>query len=331
MLSAEGRILRCWQSHAHHLVAWPTNRWYRRPALGEACSNGHREQAIARAMRLFDSGRFRDRLAGLVAIPSTSQDPAHMPDVQRYLADAIRPWLETGLHRRNPSQSARRLRPDPDRRTHGGPGMPTILTYGHGDTVRGLEDQWRAGLDPWTLTERGDLWYGRGTADNKGQHAVNLSALEAVLEERGGKLGFNVKLVLETSEERGSTGLREFVAANAESAGRRCADRQRRAARDARGSDDRHRHPRHLSFRSRGGPAAGRRAFRALGRADHGSGRHPGLRARHASSTATEKSWCATGCRETACRPTFARCWPAARSAAAARRRRSIRTGASLG
>ena len=80
--------------------------------------------------------------------------------------------------------------------------------------MRGLEDQWRAGLDPWTLTEEGDRWYGRGTADNKGQHAVNLSALEAVLAERGGRLGFNLKLVLETSEERGSVGLRDFVAAH---------------------------------------------------------------------------------------------------------------------
>ena len=71
--------------------------------------------------------------------------------------------------------------------------------------MRGLEDQWRAGLDPWQLTEEGDRWYGRGTADNKGQHALNLSALEAVLAERGGKLGFNLKLVLETCEERGSS------------------------------------------------------------------------------------------------------------------------------
>ena len=93
-------------------------------------------------------------------------------------------------------------------------GRPTVLTYGHGDTVRGLEDQWRAGLDPWRLTEEGDRWYGRGSADNKGQHAVNLSALEAVLAERGGKLGFNLKLVLETCEERGSIGLRDFVAAH---------------------------------------------------------------------------------------------------------------------
>jgi acetylornithine deacetylase/succinyl-diaminopimelate desuccinylase-like protein len=94
------------------------------------------------------------------------------------------------------------------------PARPTVLLYGHGDTVRGLEDQWHDGLKPWAVTARDDRWYGRGTADNKGQHAINLAALEAVLAERGGRLGFNVKLVLEMAEERGSKGLREFVAAN---------------------------------------------------------------------------------------------------------------------
>ena len=172
-----------------------------------------RAGAIARALEHFDSNGFRSHLADLVAIPSTSQDPGHEADVQRYLADAIQPWLErmgftVAIHPNpragfGPILTAERME---------NPAFQTILTYGHGDTVRGLEDQWRAGLDPWTLTEEGDHWYGRGSADNKGQHALNLSALEAVLAERGGRLGFNLKLVLETSEERGSTGLREFVA-----------------------------------------------------------------------------------------------------------------------
>ena len=178
-----------------------------------------RDGAVSRALAFFDGNGFRDRLADLVAIPSTSQDPAHLPDVERYLGDAIQPWLRglgftVAIHP-NPRDG---FGPDPDRFAHiEDPALPTVLTYGHGDTVRGLEDQWTPGLDPWTLTERGELWYGRGTADNKGQHALNLSALEAVLEERGGRLGYNLKLVLETSEERGSTGLREFVAANRES------------------------------------------------------------------------------------------------------------------
>jgi acetylornithine deacetylase/succinyl-diaminopimelate desuccinylase-like protein len=176
-----------------------------------------RDSALARALDHFDNNGFRDHLAALVAIPSTSQDPGHGADVERYLGDAIAPWLErmgfTVAIYPNPEPGfgpillAERLE---------GPDRPTVLTYGHGDTVRGLEDQWRAGLSPWVLTEEGDRWYGRGTADNKGQHALNLTALEAVLAERGGVLGFNLKLVLETCEERGSTGLRAFVAAHAD-------------------------------------------------------------------------------------------------------------------
>src|SRR5260221_634338 len=61
----------------------------------------------------------------------------------------------------------------------------TVLGYGHGDVIRGLEAQWRAGLSPWTLTREGERLYGRGTADNKGQHSVNLGALAAVLKARG--------------------------------------------------------------------------------------------------------------------------------------------------
>jgi acetylornithine deacetylase/succinyl-diaminopimelate desuccinylase-like protein len=177
---------------------------------------GTREGAIAQALQFFDGGQFRDRLAGLVAIPSTSQDPGHEADVRRYLEDGIRPWLErlgftVAVHPNprpgfGPILTAERIED---------PKHPTVLTYGHGDTVRGLEDQWDKGLDPWVLTEAGDRWYGRGSADNKGQHVLNLTALEHVLAERGGRLGFNLKLVLETSEERGSIGLREFVAANA--------------------------------------------------------------------------------------------------------------------
>ena len=114
-----------------------------------------REGAVARALAFFDSHGFRDRLADLVAIPSTSQDPGHEADVQRYLDAAIRPWLErlgfsVAIHANprdgfGPILTAERLE-DPAR--------PTILTYGHGDTVRGLEDQWRAG--PRSLaTDRG--------------------------------------------------------------------------------------------------------------------------------------------------------------------------------
>jgi acetylornithine deacetylase/succinyl-diaminopimelate desuccinylase-like protein len=177
---------------------------------------GSRQGAIDRALAFFDGGGFETRLAELVAIRSTSQDPAHAAELPRYLNEGIVPLLErlgfTWSIHENPEPGsgpillAERIE---------GPG-PTVITYGHGDTVRGLEDQWRAGLDPWALTPEPDRWYGRGSADNKGQHAINLSALEAVLAERGGRLGYNVKLIVETGEESGSKGLSEIVAANRE-------------------------------------------------------------------------------------------------------------------
>ena len=175
-----------------------------------------RQGALDRAAAFFDDGSFKSLLTDLVAIPSTSQEAGAEDALRHYLTGAITPWVErlgftAALHPNpldgfGPILTATRVED---------PALPTVLLYGHGDTVRGLPEQWRAGLDPWTLTEEGDRWYGRGTADNKGQHALNLAALEAVIAERGGKLGFNVKLVLETAEERGSKGLKDFVAANA--------------------------------------------------------------------------------------------------------------------
>src|ERR1700722_8800826 len=70
-------------------------------------------------------------------------------------------------------------------------------------------DAMRAYLEPWRTTTSGNRVYGRGTADNKGQHSINMSALRAVREARGGRLGFNAKFIIETGEEIGSPDLRQ--------------------------------------------------------------------------------------------------------------------------
>lgn len=95
------------------------------------------------------------------------------------------------------------------------PALSTILVYGHGDVVLGMDERWRDGLSPWVLTEVGDRWYGRGAADNKGQHLLNIYSLQQVLADKG-KLGFNVTLLLEMAEERGSPGLATFCEQNKE-------------------------------------------------------------------------------------------------------------------
>jgi acetylornithine deacetylase/succinyl-diaminopimelate desuccinylase-like protein len=72
--------------------------------------------------------------------------------------------------------------------------------YGYGDVVDGMVGEWRDNLDPWKTTISCNRLYGRGTADNKGQHSINMAALHAVREARGGKLGFNAKFVIGVSE-----------------------------------------------------------------------------------------------------------------------------------
>ena len=79
-----------------------------------------------------------------------------------------------------------------------------------------MEGEWRDNLDPWKTTTKGERVYGRGTADNKGQHSINLAALRAVRETRGGKLGFNAKFIIETGEEIGSPDLRQVCEAHRE-------------------------------------------------------------------------------------------------------------------
>jgi acetylornithine deacetylase/succinyl-diaminopimelate desuccinylase-like protein len=173
-----------------------------------------REAAVSAAIRHWDDGHFCHELARLVAIRSESQEPASRPELYRYLQAGVGPLFQAmGYGTRIVENSV----------ATGGPflvaeriedaSLPTVLTYGHGDVVRGLADQWRQGLDPWTLTIEGERIYGRGTVDNKGQHLIAMLALEEVARARGGRLGFNAKFIIETGEEIGSGGLREFLQA----------------------------------------------------------------------------------------------------------------------
>src|SRR3979409_372380 len=167
-----------------------------------------RAAAIVAAEAYFDEGRFAADLARRVAIPTESQVEERAPVLRAYLADEIAPSLarlglgsETGDSpvRGGPMLIAERREPD---------AATTVFGYGHGDVIRGLEPQWRDGLSPWELKPVGERLYGRGTADNKGQHSINMAALDCVLQTRG-RLGFNSVFLMGTGEEIGSPGLGE--------------------------------------------------------------------------------------------------------------------------
>ena len=175
-----------------------------------------RTAALAAAAEHFDSGAFLRDLARRVAIRTESQNPASGPELQRYLADEMGPSLAalgfTSTIHANPVQPygpfliARRVED---------PALPTVLMYGHGDVIRGQDASWTRGQGPWALAPDGERLYGRGTADNKGQHSINIAALAQVLGLRG-RLGFNVTWLVETGEETGSPGLAEFCSAQSD-------------------------------------------------------------------------------------------------------------------
>jgi acetylornithine deacetylase/succinyl-diaminopimelate desuccinylase-like protein len=169
-----------------------------------------REQAIQNAEATFDDGSFLEDLKQLVAYPTESQNPDSGPVLRMYLDDAMTPWLEEmGYSCRVLENSRPEFGPFLLAERIEDETLPTVLTYGHGDVVGGQEDRWREGLAPWTLTREGDRLFGRGTADNKGQHAINMTALRTVIRTRG-HLGFNSRILIETGEETGSPGLAEL-------------------------------------------------------------------------------------------------------------------------
>ena len=112
-----------------------------------------RTDALATAAAYFDDGGFFADLQRRIAFRTESDTGAATPALEAYLRDELVPPLEAlgfvcdlianPVAGGGPFLIARRIE---------GAELPTVLSYGHGDVVRGLEGQWRQGLDPWTLT-----------------------------------------------------------------------------------------------------------------------------------------------------------------------------------
>ena len=159
-------------------------------------------------------GRAKDDLAELVAFKSVA-DPKQYPaeeceNAARWVVDA---FADVGLQDVAMSPTA-----DGSMAVHGHApapeGAPTVLLYSHYDVQPPLgEDAWTSPV--WELTERNGRWYGRGSADCKGNIVMHLTALRA-LKQVDGDFPCGVKIICEGSEEQGTGGLEEFVPRNAD-------------------------------------------------------------------------------------------------------------------
>src|SRR5665213_583050 len=168
-----------------------------------------RAESINRVNQHFQSGEFMAELGRRVAYPTESQNPGREEVLRAYLEAELKPTLSELGFTTKLIESANGKHPYLLAERNESASAPTVLTYGHGDVVDGMVGEWRDNLDPWRLTPKGNRVYGRGSADNKGQHSTTIAALRAVREARGGKLGFNAKFIVEMGEEIGSPQLRQ--------------------------------------------------------------------------------------------------------------------------
>src|SRR5260221_1803067 len=172
-----------------------------------------RTDAIARARQYLHSGEFLTDLGRRVAYRTESQNPERRDALRAYLVEELQPAFSALDFSSRLIESPTGRNPYLVAEYRENSSAPTVLMYRHGDVVDGMAGEWRDNLDPWRTTTSGNRVYGRGTADNKGQHSINLSALRAVREARGGRLGFNAKFIIETGEEIGSPDLRQVCEA----------------------------------------------------------------------------------------------------------------------
>lgn len=151
--------------------------------------------------------RAREELAELVAIRSVA-DPRQFPreECERAAQWVLDQFAGVGFDDARLVETADGSMAVVGSRPCGDPEAPTVLLYAHYDVQPPLdEDAWHT--PPFTLTEVDGRWFGRGTADCKGNILMHLTALRAL----GAEVPVNLKLVVEGSEEQGTGGLEDFV------------------------------------------------------------------------------------------------------------------------
>ena len=138
-------------------------------------------------------------LREFVEVPSVSADPDRKADVERVAE------LAAATLRRFGGRADLYRAPGGTPVVLGGfgadPGRPTVTVYNHMDVQPASKETepWKS--EPFVFTKKGDVYYGRGTTDDKGPALTALYGAKAALD---AGVPLNIRFLWETEEEVGS-------------------------------------------------------------------------------------------------------------------------------
>ncbi len=152
--------------------------------------------------------RFIDELCEYVRFPSVSAQPKHRQDLANCADWLVKHCQQIGLDtERVPTDGNPVILARTPRRRH--KNRPHFLIYGHYD-VQPPEPFELWTYSPFEPTRDGNVIYGRGISDNKGQHFAHLKAVEAYLK-TDTELPCDLTFLIEGEEEVGSRHLTQFL------------------------------------------------------------------------------------------------------------------------
>ncbi len=149
---------------------------------------------------------FEQRLSRLVAVPTVSADPAHLPDIRRGAELAVELLQNAGLQAESVQTAGN---PVVVGRLVQNPGFPAITLYNHLDVQPADATAWET--PPFDLSIHDGRYIGRGATDDKGPALTMLMAVEYALAHR---LPLNFNIIWELEEELGSPHFEAFMQAH---------------------------------------------------------------------------------------------------------------------
>jgi len=149
-------------------------------------------------------GRFEDRLAHMVEIPTVSMDPAYKADIERGAQAAAMLLRECGASYAEVVPTSGN--PVVVGEFKAGNSYPTLTIYNHMDVQPAQEPEWRQ--EPFKFRKEDGRYFGRGSTDDKGP---GITALFAAKYAADNGIRLNIRFLWELEEEIGSPHFEEFI------------------------------------------------------------------------------------------------------------------------